>query len=120
MTRWAACFLLFSCVGIMSAQEVTVSVGSVTKYTGIVTNKSDVADVKSINNFLNTLESQVANAFVEHSEVDYLDRMNTDALFREIHFSSDAAFNPNSGALRNLLGRLDFLVVMDASDTSSA
>jgi len=62
----------------------------------------------------------VAKAFIAHSEVDYLDRMNTDALFREIHFSSDAAFNPGSGALRNLLGRLDFLVVMDASDTSSA
>lgn len=120
MTRWIACLFLFSCAGIMPAQEIVVSVGSVTKYTGIMTSKSDVADLKRINNSLNTLESQVAKAFVEHSEVEYLDRMNTDALFREIHFSSDAAFNPSSGALRNLLGRLDFLVVMDASDVSSA
>jgi hypothetical protein len=120
MTRWVALFFLLSCVGTVPAQEVTVSIGSVTKYSGIVTNKSDVADVKSINNSLNTLESQVAKAFIEHSEVDYLDRMHTDALFSEIHFSSDAAFNPNSGALRNLLGRLDFLVVMDASEVSSA
>ena len=116
----AACIIVFSCAGFVSAQEVTVSLGSVTKYTGIVTEKSDVDDVKSINNFLNTLEAQVAKAFIEHPEVDYLDRMDTGALFRELHFSSDAAFNPNSGALRNLLGRLDFLVVMDASTTSSA
>jgi chemotaxis protein histidine kinase CheA len=121
LTRWIIEFLILTfCVGLASAQNVAVSVGSVTKYTGIVTDKSDVSDVKSINNFLNALESHVAKAFIAHSNVDYLDRMNTDAVFRELRLSSDAAFNPNSGALRNLMGRLDFLIVIDASDTSSA
>jgi hypothetical protein len=104
----------------MPAQEANVSVGSVTRNTGIMSDRSDVGDVRSIRNFLNALEAQVAKAFLDHPEVDYMDRMNTDALFQELHLSSDAAFNPNSGALRGLLGRLDYLVVMDASTPTSA
>lgn len=114
------CLVLLCCACATLAQEATVSVGSVTKYSGVENNKSDAADAKSIHNFLNSLEAQVAKAFVEHPEVDYLDRMNTDALFQELHLSSSAAFDPNSGALRNLLGRLDYLIVIDASAASSA
>lgn len=119
--RWMiACFCLLCCACAMPAQEVNVSVGSVTRYTGIEADKSHVGDLKSIRNFLNALEAQIARAFLDHPEMDYMDRMNTDALFQELHLSSDAAFNPNSGALRGLLGRLDYLVVMDASDPATA
>jgi flagellar biosynthesis GTPase FlhF len=92
----------------------------VTKYSGIATNSQDVADLKTINQYLNTLEAQVAQEFVNIGDIDYLDRMNTDALFRELHLSQSAAFNASSGALKGLLGRLDFLVVIDSAEPTTA
>src|SRR5665213_2074905 len=89
--------------------QATVSVGAVTKYTGIATNEKDIKDIKSINEFLNTLESQTAKEFVKHTEVDYLDRMNMDATFGELNLSSNSNFDSSSGALRGLIGRLDYL-----------
>ena len=112
-------FSVASCT-IFCAQEVTVSVGAVTKYSGIATNEKDIKDIKSINESLNTLESQLAREFVNHTEVEYLDRMNTEAIFRELHLSSNSTFDASSGALRGLLGRLDFLIVIDSADPSTA
>lgn len=112
--------LCLSLCAISGAQEVTVSVGAITKYSGIATNEQDVKDIKSINEFLNTLESQLAKEFVNNTEVQYLDRMNTDAIFRELHLSSNTNFDASSGALRGLLGRLDFLIVIDSAKPSTA
>jgi flagellar biosynthesis GTPase FlhF len=109
------CFLPLS-----RAQEVTISVGAVTKYSGIATDENDIKDIKSINEFLNTLESQVAKEFVNDPEVDYLDRMNMEAIFRELHLTSNSNFDASSGALPGLLGRLDFLIVIDATEPSTA
>jgi len=103
-----------------NAQQATISIGAVTKYSGIATNSKDVADIKTINQYLNNLEAQLAREFVNAGGVDYLDRMNTDALFREMHLSQSAAFNASSGALRGLLGRLDFLVVIDSEEPTTA
>jgi hypothetical protein len=86
------------------AQEVTVSVGAVTRYSGIATNEKDIKDIKSINQFLNTLESQIAKEFISHPDVDYL----------------DSNFDASTGALRGLLGRLDFLVVIDSAEPATA
>jgi hypothetical protein len=102
------------------AQEVTVSVGAVTRYSGIATNEKDIKDIKSINQFLNTLESQIAKEFISHPDVDYLDRMNTEATFNELHLSSGSNFDASTGALRGLLGRLDFLVVIDSAEPATA
>jgi hypothetical protein len=102
------------------AEAATISVGAVTKYSGIATNFQDVADIKAINQNLNSLEAQLAQEFIKIGDVDYLDRMNTDALFRELHLSQSAAFNASSGALRGLLGRLDFLVVIDSAEPTTA
>jgi hypothetical protein len=79
-----------------------------------------VNDLKDINQFLNVLESQLAAEFVKYSDVDYLDRTNTLEIFREVHLSSGPAFNPASGALRGLMGRLDYLAVLDSSEPSTA
>ena len=62
----------------------------------------------------------MAQEFVNTGDIDYLDRMNTDALFRELHLSQSAAFNASSGALKGLLGRLDFLVVIDSAEPTTA
>jgi hypothetical protein len=115
-----AVLLCISFLPLCRAQDVTVSVGAVTKYSGIATNERDVKDIKSINEFLNTLESQIAKEFVNHTEVDYLDRMNMEATFRELHLSSNSNFDASSGALRGLLGRLDFLIVIDSAEPSTA
>jgi hypothetical protein len=103
-----------------AAQSVTVSVGGVPKYSGIMTNEKDVNDFKDINQFLNVLESQLAGEFVKYSDVDYLDRTNTLEIFREKHLSSGPSFDPSSGAVRGLMGRLDYLVVLDSFEPSSA
>jgi hypothetical protein len=102
------------------AQQVTVSVGTVTKYSGIATNESDIRNLKEINENLNTLESYLAKEFVSHGDIDYLDRMNTDRVFQELHLSSSSAFNASSGALKGLLGRLDFLVVIDSAEPTTS
>lgn len=111
--------LLTSCA-LSTAQAVSVSVGAVTRYSGIATNQKDIEDIKSINEFLNALESQLAKEFISHTEVEYLDRMNTEAIFRELNLSSDSNFDASSGALRGLLGRLDFLIVIDSAAPSTA
>ena len=105
---------------LIQAQAAAISVGAVTKYSGIATNAQDVADIKAINQYLNSLEAQLAQEFIKIGDVDYLDRMNTDALFKELHLSQSAAFNASSGALRGLLGRLDFLVVIDSAEPTTA
>jgi len=104
----------------LGAQSITVSVGGVPKYSGIVTNEKDVNSLKDINQFLNVLESQLAGEFVKYSDVDYLDRTNTFEVFREMHLSSGSSFDPSSGAIRGLMGKLDYLAVLDSSEPSSA
>jgi hypothetical protein len=119
--RWTiACLAAFFCAGALPAQEANVAVGSVIKNTDLVAGQSDRGEAKSTQSFLDELEAHIAKAFLEHPEVDYMDRMNTGALFDELHLSSDAAFNSDSGALRGLLRRLDYLVVIDASTPTSA
>jgi hypothetical protein len=107
-------------VAATNAQKPTVSIGAVTKYTGVITSNDDVKELKSINSYLNSLESQLASEFVKYPDVQYLDRTNTENIFHELHLSSNSAFNPSSGAIRGLLGRLDFLTVIDSSEPSNA
>jgi len=102
------------------AQQPTVSVGAITKYTGVITSRDDVKDLKDINSFLNSLESQLAAEFVKYPDVQYLDRTNTEDIFDELHLSSNSAFDASSGALHGLMGRLDFLTVIDSSEPSNA
>jgi hypothetical protein len=120
MRKFATIFALTWFGALASAQQVTVSVGSVTKYSGIATNERDVKDLKSLNEYLNILESQLAKEFVARGDIDYLDRMNTEAVFQELHLSDNSAFDASSGALRGLLGRLDFLVVIDSAESTTA
>jgi hypothetical protein len=96
--------------------EPRVSVGAVTKYSGAPSS----SDRQRCQDFLDLLETQLAGEFVKSPEIDYLDRSSLDDVFQELHLGSDIAFDPSSGALRGLLGRLDFLIVAAASSPSSA
>ena len=120
MRKFATLLILALFCSLASAQQATVSVGSVTKYSGIATNERDIKDLKALNEYLNTLESQLAKEFVNRGDVDYLDRMNTDAIFQELHLSENSSFSASSGALKGLLGRLDFLVVIDSAEPTTA
>jgi len=106
--------------GLASAQKASVSVGAITKYTGVITSNDDVKELKAINSNLNSLESQLASEFVKYPDVQYLDRTNTQNIFDELHLSSSSPFDASSGALRGLMGRLDFIVVIDSSEPSNA
>ena len=120
MRNFTTAFILAWFCALASAQQVTISVGSVTKYSGIATNERDIKDLKAINQYLNTLESQLAKEFVSRGDIDYLDRTNTEAIFNELHLSENSSFNSSSGALKGLLGRLDFLVVVDSAEPTVA
>jgi hypothetical protein len=93
---------------------IRVSIGAVTKYTGSSATQTEGQD------FLATLETQMAAGFLDAKDIDYLDRSNLDALLRELHVSSASVFDQSSGALRGLLGRLDLLIVIEASTTQTA
>jgi Skp family chaperone for outer membrane proteins len=88
----------------------------VTKYTG----SRSSSDLQRSEDFLAMLETQLAAAFVKSSGADYLDRGNLDEIFRELHLSSASVFDASSGALRGLLGRLDYLVVAESSSPTLA
>jgi hypothetical protein len=118
--KFAAAFILVGWCVPANAQDGNVSVGAVTRYSGIATNQADIKGLRDLNEFLNVLESQLAKEFVNHGDIDYLDRMNTEEVFQELHLSSSSAFNSSSGALRGLLGRLDFLVVIDSAEPTTA
>ncbi len=118
--KFTAALILVGWCFITHAQGGNISVGAITKYSGIATNQGDIKDLKNVNEFLNVLESQLAKEFVNHGDIDYLDRMNTEEVFQELHLSSNSAFNASSGALKGLLGRLDFLVVIDSAEPTTA
>ena len=69
--------IMGACFAVAGAQQSVVSVGAITKYTGVLTSREDVKDLKEINGFLNSLESQLAGEFVKYPDVEYLDRTNT-------------------------------------------
>jgi hypothetical protein len=100
----------------LGAQD-KVNVGAVLKYTGL---PSNLTELKDTNLYLRALESQTASETIKLSGVRYIDRVSVDQIFREKNLSEDMAFNPSSGALRGLLGRLDLLIVIDATDPSIA
>lgn len=100
----------------LGAQD-TVNVGAVLKYTGLPSNSTEL---KNTNLYLQALEPQTASETIKLSGVRYIDRVSVDQIFREKNLSEDMAFNPSSGALRGLLGRLDILIVIDATDSITA
>jgi hypothetical protein len=97
--------------------EERVNVGTVTKYTGKPASQNEL---KNSELFLATLETQAAAEALKFDDIDYMDRSAVDQVFQELNLSSDVAFNPASGALKGLLGRLDFLIVIDASSPTVA
>lgn len=99
-----------------SAQDTRISVAAVTKYTGA----SSPDEARHSQTFLDTLETQLAAGFVKARDIDYLDRSRRDGLFRESHLSSTSVFSQSPGALKGLLGRLDFLIVAEASTADRA
>jgi hypothetical protein len=91
--------------------------GTVTRYTGSV---ASPGDAKESHEFLAALESQLAAEALKYSDITYLDRANIDQIFHEIHLSSSSQFDPTTGSLAGLLGRLDELVVIDSSGPNDA
>jgi hypothetical protein len=119
----AATLGMFLCSGFASlfcfAQEVhvpRVSVGAVTKYTG----PASSAQEQQSQEFLSNLELQLASGFAKSGDIDYLDRSNLYELFRELHISSWSFFDASTGSLHGLMGRLDFLIVAEASSATTA
>ena len=110
-------FILAASMTLSLGAQDMVNVGAVLKYTGL---PSDLTELKNTNLYLQALESQTASETIKLSGVRYIDRVSVNQIFREKNLSEDMAFNPSSGALRELLGRLDVLIVIDAADSSVA
>src|SRR5580704_13828387 len=97
-------------------QHLSVNIGTVTRYSGSLP-QSEAHDCQD---FLANLELQMAAEFAKNSGVQYLDRGNLNQIFHEVHLSSGSLFDSSSGALRGLLGRLDYLIVAEASSPKAA
>jgi hypothetical protein len=110
-------FILAASMTLSLGAQDTVNVGAVLKYTGL---PSNLTELKNTNLYLQALESQTASETIKLSGVRYIDRVSVDQIFSEKNLSEDMAFNPTSGALRGLLGRLDVLIVIDATDSITA
>lgn len=123
MKPFSICLFLFSCLAGLSLPAYTafaqtrVSVGAVVKYTG---GPAKLDELKEDEVYLSTLESQVAASIIKAHNIDYIDRTSVTQIFQELNLSSDVAFNGASGALRGLLGRLDFLIVIDGTSPELA
>jgi hypothetical protein len=97
-----------------------LAVGAITRDAGLYTGPADMATMKGVNRYLVLLESDLASKVSSMHNVSYQDRTATAELLHEVHMSSGRDFDPTSGALRGLMGRLDFLIVIDAIDPSTA
>jgi len=114
---WISVFLSpASCILAQGEREPKVSLGAVTKYTGSISS----AELQRSQDFLATLETQIAARFIQSPDVAYLDRGNLDEVFREANLSSGASFDSSSGALRGLLGRLDYMLIAESSSPTMA
>jgi hypothetical protein len=76
--------------------------------------------MRRVNGYLINLESDLAAKISGMKGVSYQDRTATAELLHEVHMSSGRDFDSYSGALTGLMGRLDYLIVIDAVNASSA
>jgi hypothetical protein len=100
-----------------------VTVGAITRDAGVYAlyrGSSDAATMRKVNGYLIDLESDLAGKVAEMRGVAYQDRTATAELLNEVHMSSGRDFDSYTGALRGLMGRLDFLIVIDAINPSAA
>jgi hypothetical protein len=97
-----------------------VAVGAITRDPQLYLVPNDMATIQSVRRLLINVESDLAGRLSGMSGISYQDRTATDELLHEVHMSSGRDFDLSSGALRGLMGRLDYLIVIDAVDRSTA
>ncbi len=97
-----------------------LTVGAITRDQGIWLGPEDNADTRGTVKYLVLLEADLAGAVSNLRNVSYQDRMATAELMHEVRMSSGRNFDPTTGAIRGLMGRLDLLIVIDAVDASTA
>jgi hypothetical protein len=93
------------------AEDARVSLGAVTKLSAQI----ETEQTRETLDLLSLTEAHTAAAFIKATDIGYLDRGSMDALLAELRLSSSGAFDSSSGPARGLLGRLDFLVVIEAA-----
>ncbi len=100
-----------------------VTVGAITRDAGVYNlwiGPKDLPTIQAVNKSLVVLESDLAAAVSSMKGVSYQDRTATRQLLDEVHMTSGRDFDQTTGALRGLMGRLDFLIVIDGVDASTA
>jgi len=130
MTRPSMLALIVCAAGIsVSAQNVPivinrpVTVGAITRDAGVYgvwVGTNDLALKRRVNGSLINLESDLAGKLSSLHGVSYQDRTATAELLHEVHMTTGRDFDQTTGALRGLMGKLDFLVVIDAVDARTA
>ena len=100
-----------------------VTVGAITRDAGVYNlwvGPKDLPTIQAVNKYLVLLESDLAEAVSSMRGVRYQDRTATKQLLDEVHMSSGRDFDQTTGGFRGLMGRLDFLIVIDGVDASTA
>lgn len=108
-------------VPIVIARPLTV--GAITRDSGVYgvgAGGGDLALMRKVNGSLINLESDLAAKISSMRGVSYQDRTATAELLREVHMTTGQDFDQTTGALRGLMGRLDYLIVIDAVDARTA
>lgn len=108
-------------VPVVTAHPITV--GAITRDAGLYSawnGGHDLALLRKVNGSLINLESDLAGKLSSMQGVSYQDRTATGALLQEVHLTTGRDFDQTTGALRGLMGRLDFLIVIDAIDAGIA
>lgn len=95
----------------VGAQEPRVFVGATTKMAA----PGEAGQVAATQETLQATEAAVAGELIKALDIEYVDRVSMDALFAELQLSAASAFDATTGAARGLLGRIDFLVVIEAA-----
>jgi hypothetical protein len=95
----------------LNAQEPRVSLGAVTKLAAQVESEQ----ARETLEFLSMTEAHAAAAFIKATDIEYMDRGSMDSLLADLRLSSSSAFDTSTGPAPGLLGRLDFLVVVEAA-----
>jgi hypothetical protein len=122
----AAALLTGGAASGLSAQNVPivvshpVTVGAILRDAGVYVTYTDLTSARGTTRTLVMLEADLAGKVSSMQGVSYQDRTATAELMKEVHMTAGRDFDQTTGAWRGLMGRLDYLIVIDGVDATTA
>jgi hypothetical protein len=99
----------------VEAEQPKVSIGAIIRLPAQI----EAEQARETQALLSTTEARAAEAFIQATDIEYLDRVSMDSLVGELQLSCTSLFNSSTGPASGLLGRLDFLVIVESTVPTS-